>query len=155
MDIESKVKSLKAIWGKRLITECGQKWKAVPALLYKTNDISLFFKMNQEVKAIHHKFYQEIFSAWSDVRVLDEHLNNMNIRSQILWNNRYLKISKKPFYWRQWADNDIFMIQDIITEDGKFMNEADLRKKYSINCSFLDFLQVRDSIPKVWKIICT
>ena len=153
VDIESKVKSLKAIWGKRFITECGQKWKAVPALLYKTNDISLFFKMNQEDKVIHHKFYQEIFSTWSDIRVLDKHLNNINIRSQILWNNRYLKISKKPFYWRQWADNNIFMIQDIITEDGKFMNEVDLRKKYSITCSFLDILQVRDSIPKVWKHI--
>lgn len=152
IDIESKIKSLKAIWGKRFIIDKGERWKAAPGLFYNTDNIVTFFTMNQSRKSYKHRFYNEIQDTWCRVRSLDI-LETNNIRSQVIWNNRYLNIAKKPFYWKQWADKGIWMIEDLLTEDGSFVNEAHLRNKYGVNCTFLDILQVRDSIPKSWKNI--
>ncbi len=153
MDIDSKIKSIKAIWGKRFILDGGARWKAAPGLFYNTNDISSFFKFNQNKRHIVQKFYNEVYNHWSEVRKLSTPLKLENVKGQIIWNNRYINISKKPVYWKQWADKGIMMIQDLITDKGTFMNETELRNVYGINCSFLNVLQIRDSIPKEWKDI--
>ena len=44
IDFESKVKSLKASWVKRLTDESGGRWKAASKYFLKTPDIKLFFK---------------------------------------------------------------------------------------------------------------
>ncbi len=110
-----------------------------------------FFISNQGRINIEQKFYHEIFNSWSEVRAVSMHSEIDNIMGQILWNNRYLQIQKKTFHWEHWACKGIMMLQDIITENGTFMNESELRKLYNIRCSFLDVLQIRECIPKEWK----
>ena len=48
IDLKTKVKSLSMSWIRRLgDANCG-KWKAIPKLIYKTNDLNFFFKCNSK-----------------------------------------------------------------------------------------------------------
>ncbi len=42
MDIETKVKSLKAVWVKRFLDLSAHRWKATRTSFYKTKDIHFF-----------------------------------------------------------------------------------------------------------------
>ena len=46
-DVESKIMSVKVSWVKRLVAKDRIRWKTVPSMFCKTNDLNFFFKCNQ------------------------------------------------------------------------------------------------------------
>ena len=152
IDFESKVKSLKAVWVKRFLDVSSSRWKAVPGTFYNTTDFKFFFQCNHSPKNFPCLFYQNVHNNWSKVREVDcTHTNSEVIAGQILWNNRYLLISKKPFYWKKWKQQGINTINDLLTKDNTFLSHIDINRIYNVKCNFLDILQIRQSIPSDWK----
>ena len=39
----------------------------------------------------------------------------------LLWNNQNITIEGKLLFWKRWAENRIYYIQDILNENGKFL----------------------------------
>ena len=151
-DFESKVKSLKAVWVKRFIDMSSVRWKAAPHSFYNTSNIKHFFQSNHSHQKFPCLFYQDIHNSWSDVRRVDcLSAKTESITNQFLWNNRYLLISKKPYHWKQWEQNGIYTVNDLLTDDNKFLSHDEIISKYNVRCSFLDILQIRQSIPSDWK----
>ncbi len=58
MDIETKVRSLKAVWIKRFLDLSVNRWKAVPNSFYKTTNIHFFFSANLSPLKVTPKYYQ-------------------------------------------------------------------------------------------------
>ncbi len=133
MDFATKVKSLKATWFKRFLESSASKRKAMPCYFYKTTDIYFFFSANQPPIKIKPKFYQNIQNYWSEARTVDNtNIKVEMIQEQAIWNNRYITITKHPFYWKRLATNGIIFIKDLLGYKNKFMGYTEINNKYDI-----------------------
>ena len=65
----------------------------------------------------------------------------------ILWNNQDITIEGKSLFWRRWAKNGIYYIQDIVNENGKFLTFEEFNQKYNMSVNFFNFFQILTSIP--------
>ena len=65
----------------------------------------------------------------------------------ILWNNQDITIEGKSLFWKRWAKNGIYYIQDILNENGKFLTFEEFNRKYNMSVNFLNFFQILASIP--------
>ncbi len=91
---------------------------------------------------------------WSEARII----NNTNttvetIQEQVIWNNHYITIAKQHFYWKKWAKHGIVFIKYLLNNDNLFLGHSEINRKYNIKYHFLDILQIRQSIPSVWRDI--
>jgi hypothetical protein len=152
IDFKAKVKSLNTNWIKRLTDKRQANWKVIPSVYFKCDDLELYFMSNKAPdKSIRSKFYFNIQKNWSEMNAISHPNNTSFIKNQVIWNNRYLTINKKPFIWSKWLNKGIKFINDIIDDNGTFLNSQQLNLKFNININFLNTLQVRDSIPLEWK----
>ena len=153
IDLKSKVKSLSIAWIKRLTGESDAKWKFIPKILYKTCDLKFYFLCNSSplTAVIQPKFYQYIQNIWAEMMEVNE-LAPSIIHNQVLWNNRYITIQNKSFYWKKWKDAGIIRVHDLITNNN-FLSANELSIKYSIQINFLEALQIRQSLPHSWRML--
>ena len=150
VDFESKVKSLKLGFIKRLLQNKTGKWRHTAAKFYKTNDLNYYFKCNRIPSNIANKFYEETLHYWSELKEIRTPTVEI-IHNQTVWENTYITISNRPYIWSNWAAKGIVQIHDIIKENGDFLNHSEIKEKYDINCNFLNSLQIRHSLPMEWR----
>lgn len=150
--LELKVKSFSITWVKRFTNLSMGKWKALPRIFYNTRNLKLFFSSNSPriANVEGPQFYKVIQNNWSDITKVDTPNENI-VYSQMLWNNRYITIQKKPFEWRRWKEAGILRIYDITRNEGMFLDGNEIFQKYGIRVNFLELLQVRQSIPFEWR----
>ena len=60
----------------------------------------------------------------------------------ILWNNQDITIEGESLFLKRWSENGIYYIQDILYENGNFLN-----RRYNMSTNFLNFFQILASIP--------
>ncbi len=141
MDFETKPKSPKAIWVKRFLESSARKWKDVLCYFYKTTDIYFFFSAKQPQIKIKPKFYKYIQNYWSEARTVDKtNIKIEMIQEQVIWNNRYITITKHPFYWKRWATNGNIFIKDLLGNNSKCIGHTEINNKYDIKSNFFDIL---------------
>jgi len=66
----------------------------------------------------------------------------------VLFNNKDILIDHKTFFYKSWFKKGILRVHDLLTESGTFFSHGEFTKKYNLNCSFLQYLQVVSAIPK-------
>ncbi len=75
-----------------------------------------------------------------------------DIIEQSLWLNKSINIYNKMVYWKLWITAGIIYLNDI-THNGTFLTHKEIQIKYNIETTFLETMQIQDSIPKKWKHI--
>ncbi len=133
-----------------MCTDSTERWKAAPAEVYKTNNLSNYFSCNRKASSFHSLFYTDIQNFWTELNTI-EHVTPKLIQAQSIWNNRYITIERQSYEWKIWKQNGILKINDILNSDGSIMDHIQLSSKYNINCNFLNALQLRHSIPLKWR----
>ncbi len=152
-DFETKVKSLKLSWVKRLTSNNNANWKILPTHFYGCSNMSLYFYANQDNIKISNKiprFYIDIHNLWM-YNFHNEPSNLQDILQESIWLNRYITSEGSPLYWKPWVDKNILKISDLVNHEGIFLSHQQISKKYSISCNFLQILQIRQSIPFSWR----
>jgi hypothetical protein len=97
-------------------------------------------------------FYWQILQAWFEVKtLLGIEVTPANIRRECLWLNENIKSANKVLFWKDWHEKGINIIHDIINEDGNFLNNEDIERKYNLKCSVLKYNKLKDAIPKNWR----
>ena len=66
-----------------------------------------------------------------------------------LWHND--RFGNGQLFLRNWCDMGIRVIYDLISEEGVFYSFEQLKAKYNIRGTFLDYQHVLNSISQVWK----
>ena len=95
-------------------------------------------------------FYQTILLSWQELKQ-NKYITVHKIYNQTLWLNNNITIDGKSFFWQNWFKKGIFFIKDIMTEDGNFLSEAQIKQRFDINTNFLQVLQIRQAIPLHWR----
>lgn len=74
------------------------------------------------------------------------------VQEEVLWHNRDITISGKPFSWPLWKEAGISSINDLLhKEEPRFSSHLEITEEFNIQCSFLQVLQLRSAIPYRWK----
>ena len=106
-------------------------------LNYSTSKTSLFF-------------YKDVLAVWQELNSKDPR-NGNEYKQEIIWNNRFIKIDGKSFYYRSWANKGILKISDFLNTHGQFLSFENFKCKYGVRSTFLDYAGVIAAIPKIWK----
>ncbi len=159
VDIESKIKSLKAAWVARMVN-CDSSWKHIANMYAKklAPDIhallSMNFSKNDHVNIP--KFYEDVITSFHKCK---QYKNN-NILSEndflcepIFLNRRY--ISKgKTLYFSNWIKSGLFWIKDLFDHEGNFISERDVLNKLSIKTNWLiEYATIKKVICKLANFI--
>ena len=147
------MKSLSLNWIKRLCDTSTGKWKAIPALIYKTSDLKFFFSCNQKpfTNSIQPEFYKFIQCIWSEINEISQPSAQI-IYNQFIWNNRYITIENRSFLWKRWKDAGINRISDLYLNNC-FITTEELAIRYGLTVNFLELIQIRQSITFTWRSI--
>jgi len=62
--------------------------------------------------------------------------------------NKEIIIGNQTIFYKEWFQKGIFLIQDLLQENGQFVTFPEFIKKYKIECNFLNYMQVVSTIPK-------
>ena len=139
------------MWLKRAIAKPESKW--VDILDATINDIRFInlidSKISQTLLARLPQFYVDTLGIWKKIRHIND--NTEGVKAQLLWYNDNITIDKKPYFWKTWYSKGILRIADILDINGSFLSHEELQRVYNVNCSFMQMLQIRLSIPLLWR----
>jgi len=152
-----KAKSWKIMWLKRALLYPDRKWVMILNALLKDikfNDLLRTNVLGNENFLLQRlpNFYKEAITDWKSIK----HINiktAQGIKSQMIWLNSFITIQQKPFIWKSWYNKGVIEINDLLNENGDFLSHDNIRDKYNIECSFLEMLQLRQSIPLQWRAL--
>ena len=112
-------------------------FNAITILNYSTLRISLFF-------------YKNVLAVWQELNSKNPRIAN-EFKQEIIWNNQFIKIDGKSFYYKAWANKGILKISDLLDIHGQFLSFENFKCKFGVRCTFLDYAGVLAAIPKIWK----
>ena len=72
----------------------------------------------------------------------------VTLDNMILFNNKEILVGNRPFFLKDWFVLGIISIQDILSENGKFISFQEFQHIYKLKCNFLNYYQVVSAIPK-------
>jgi hypothetical protein len=81
----------------------------------------------------------------------EQNLTPTNIQNQVLWFNSDITIDGSPFFFPKWYEKGILYVRDLLDQNGNFLSSDDLNNKFGLESNFLNILQLRQSIPLVWR----
>ena len=128
-----------------------QQWKVIPIHFLKNVGGRFLFKCNYDIKTLNVKIppmYKRIIQVWSELTQNTPQTVNQ-IRNEFLWNNRFILINHKSVWWRNWHDQGLNRIENILTPDGAFVPYNDLAQKHIID--YWSYISLLDAIPKTGK----
>lgn len=96
-------------------------------------------------------FYSGVFQHWINLHGFSP-ATEEEIRGEVLWWNKRIKIGGSPFCWRDWLESGIWRVEDLLDpDDGHLLSHEELSTRFGIRASFLKVLQLHQSIPSAWR----
>ena len=83
-------------------------------------------------------FWKTVFEYWSQFCVSQHVKTNEDIMSSSIWFNP--NISKHNLFFPDWCQNGIYVIADIIDEEGNVCSLDKLRRRYGFHINFLNYI---------------
>ena len=66
----------------------------------------------------------------------------------VLFSNKDILIGGRSFFYRSWLNKNVFLVQDLLGDDGKVLSHSEFFRKFRLNGNFLQYMQVVSAIPK-------
>jgi hypothetical protein len=157
LDIQSFLKAQKAMWVKRLMVNDTASWKALPLLHLEGLLGKETFKCNIDC-SIRPKnfpdFYWQVLQSWFAFKELTlKSRNAYDIRRESLWLNRNIKLNGKELRSKNWEESGIYIIHDILRENGDFLTAEEMEAKFNIKCDVMKYNKIKCAIPIEWRKI--
>jgi len=93
-----------------------------------------------------------VISLWQE-------LNNVvpttkkDVRDQIVWNTRFIKINKASAYFRSWHQAGIRKLSSLLDKsDTRFLSFNEFLRKFKPKCNFLQDHGLLSAVPRVLRI---
>ena len=144
--------ALKTTWVRKLFrTEC--KWDNI--LFSTINQEKIFNFGNGYISYIKenvkNKFWKNVFHAWYTFIDKEENFTWEYFLSSPLWMNKTIKIENKPVFYEDWFRKGICFVNDIMSEDGKFLSIDQLEEKFNISKYIMKFNSIISAVKHAGK----
>ena len=135
VDLDCFFLSLKAAWVPRILSIKG-KWADLfnaslkrlgftPNFIFKTTFKNAeYFPVIKSIPP----FYQEVIMSFNRCKTITpfKDLNKSDVFQQTIWGNEYFKVSKTYLYLKNWVNEGINYVKDLVNKDGSFKNDKQL-----------------------------
>ena len=89
-------------------------------------------------------FYRELLGYFQELAKFSVYVKNNDL---ILWNNRRITIERNSVFWKQWFDQGVTFISDLMNSNVKFLTFEELQNKFEIKANYLYYFQLIAAIP--------
>jgi hypothetical protein len=87
-----------------------------------------------------------VFHAWNTFTDTEENFTWEYFLSSPLWMNKTIKIENKPVFYEDWLRKGICFVNDIMSEDGKFLFIDQLEAKFNISKNIMKFNSIISAV---------
>ncbi|MCG8430288.1 MAG: hypothetical protein MJA29_03865, partial [Candidatus Omnitrophica bacterium] len=160
-NIEMFCKALKISWVKRLTSHYEDPPKWLILFATSTADFGGHIIWSSTVRNPPflkklNPFWRDVYDAWFYLASFYEgSLDNSEeteFLSESIFYNKNITSKGVPFFYREWWDNQIVYLNDLVDETGKFYDFESLRRdNYLETTHFLQYASVLAAIPGKWK----
>jgi len=154
VDVESKVRSIKASWIRHIITK--SKWTGV----LKTQLQELGFTIDGILKCNFtsvktfpiitrlSEFYQHVFISFNMCKYKKAKKNDDDILSEVVWGNEMFMYKGKCLYEKGWIESGIMYVKDLII-DGSFITEKEIFSRLKCRSNWIsEYLKVKKTVSQ-------
>ena len=155
VDVEAFYQSLKMTWIGRMHTNVDSAWRKIVQARLGKLELGDFIKSSLCKDDIMQwkipMYYKNVFIQYQTYNC--KPLDNMNnIRKEMLWCNRSIRIGGKTVYIDSLYQKGIKIIDDIAKKNGTLMSLDELESKYpGVKINFLTYEALLRGIPQLWK----
>ena len=147
--------ALKLAWIQRIQQNSDAGWKAIPEhLLSHLGGFAFVLLCRYDINLIQlHNlppFYRSVLKYWQDYRAAFND-NITPIKNEIIWNNSNLLINKNTIFFKQWYQNGIIRLQDLLDVDCTFLSLQKFQQKLGLHVPFTTYYGLINSIPACWR----
>ena len=154
-DYDSIRKSLSVAWVKRMIDGCVEDWMAIPSFYLNEVGGTFVFECNYDVSLLDLKglpeFFVNVLSAWSELKNEGMPDDCLQVREEILWNNKNICIGGKSISYKDWHALRIERVKDLLNNENEFISYQGMIQKVGKRFPFTKLLGLIDAIPCGWK----
>ena len=129
----------------------GEAWMAIPSFYLENVEGTFIIECNYDVDLLDlnglPKFYVDTLKAWSEIKGECIPENHLQIRDEILWNNKNITIAGKSIYYKDWHAVGIEKIKDLLNGENKFTSYQNLSQKVGKGFPFTKLLGLVNAIP--------
>ena len=139
---------LKTTWINRLISTGDTSWKNIVGQYI---DINKLLSTGQDfidivVKNVTNPFWKDVLISWIRLREKTKICSWSEYITQPLWYNKYLQIGNKPTFDRDWYDNGIKYINDMIDDNGDILTLQTLQMRYNFTPNIMMYLGIKHAL---------
>ena len=103
----------------------------------------------KKIKFIKNKFWKDVLEAWVYFSGKKNPELICNTAMEPLFHNPNIKIGKKIIFYNKWYEKNITCVNDLLNQDGSFMNPNTFNTIYSMNVHFLEYRGILAAV-KEW-----
>jgi hypothetical protein len=148
-DIKNFINALKISWLRRLLLNNCDSWESL-SLLNLKHLLNLGSNFAIEISnTLSNPFWKNVIYSWhlmcNNVEIND--LNKMLFSP--LWKNN--KMANGSLYFDCWYKKNVINVIDLYGEDGHLLTFEQLKERYRIHGTFIDYYRVLNNIPLEWR----
>ena len=151
--IETMAKSLKLAWISRFLksipTRDDESWKVIPNhFLDKYGGLNFLLRCNYDKNFLDRMclpyFYKLILLHFLELKIS----YNTQFCRFVSFNNKDILIGGRPIFDKSWLNKNVFLVQDLLGDDGKVLSYSKFFRTFRPNGNVLQYMQVVSAIPK-------
>ena len=153
--IESMIDTQRILCLKKYVDKYPSPWKHFLTYILKSQGGKFIMHCNFSVTDLPRdlpKLYLECFVAWCKL-AHNNILTEKHVLSEIIWNNRFLRIIKETVFSEKLVSKGILCIGDILSAQGKLQPWLFFKNKGLVLNDYLLLLGIYNSFPAPWKNI--
>ena len=114
---------------------------------YFGGDKILYLPSEGLLKSLHNfnPFWKSVFGVWAKFERFPITTPD-KVMSQCIWLN-----NGRKFILSHWIQKGLYVINDLLTNDGKFLSFVEFRNLYLLDVNFIEYYGVINAIPLHWK----
>ena len=146
-DVDVMFKALRLAWIPRLLNAGDKNWCSVPNHYFrKQGGLNFLLKCNYDTKDLPQlpAFYKNILKFFQELKILYGYDQASDV---VLYNDKEIRVDKKPVYLSNWMEKGIVSIKDLLKKDGSYLSFQEFKGKFSCKTNFLQYFQIISAIP--------
>ena len=149
INIQNFIVGLKATWIKRTISSFNSQWiQLFQTTITTVNKIQTrglsWLKYLATITS--NEFWKDTLLAYAHVSQLQKITDNQEINTIPLWYNDLL--TEQPVFFKNWQENGIDFIDDIISQDGSVITLDHLQNKYNCIISWFEYIRIHTAVTR-------
>lgn len=138
---------IKLNWIKEYLKKSEAFWYCIPRLIFsRVGGLPYLLSCDFAISKLPIKlsdFHQQVLMYW---KLIYKH--NFTPHSSPIWNNRYVTLSRKSLYIKEWKEKNICSILDILDDEGNIFSYNTFCVKYGFTPPKRQFHYVIKAIPE-------